>query len=47
MQTCVELPPDAEIRRLSAEQSNSSWIVGDAVVLKLVRRVLAGIHPEA
>src|SRR3954447_18809143 len=42
----LELPPEAEIRRLSAEQSNSSWIVGDAIVLKLVRRVLAGIHPE-
>ena len=39
--------PDAELRRLSAEQSNSSLIVGDAVVLKLVRRVLAGVHPEA
>ena len=38
---------DADIRRLSAEQSNSSLIVGDAVVLKLVRRVLAGVHPEA
>ncbi len=43
----IELPADAEIRRLSAEQSNSSWILGDAVVLKLVRRVLAGVHPEA
>ena len=42
----VELPPEAEIRRLAAEQSNSSWIVGDLLVLKLVRRVLAGIHPE-
>jgi maltose alpha-D-glucosyltransferase/alpha-amylase len=42
----LELAPDAEIRRLSAEQSNSSWIVGDAIVLKLVRRVLAGVHPE-
>ena len=40
------LPPEADIRRLSAEQSNSSWIVGDALVLKLVRRVLAGVHPE-
>ena len=45
MQT-LELAPDAAIRRLSAEQSNSSWIVGDAIVLKLVRRVLAGVHPE-
>jgi maltose alpha-D-glucosyltransferase/alpha-amylase len=42
----LELAPDADIRRLSAEQSNSSWIVGDAIVLKLVRRVLAGVHPE-
>ncbi len=42
----LDLPADAEIRRLSAEQSNSSWIVGDALVLKLVRRVLAGVHPE-
>ena len=41
-----ELPENPEIRRLSAEQSNSSWIVGDAIVLKLVRRVLSGIHPE-
>ena len=43
----LELPPDADIRRLSAEQSNSSLILGDALVLKLVRRVLAGVHPEA
>ena len=42
----LELPDDAPIRRLSAEQSNSSLIVGDALVLKLVRRVLAGVHPE-
>ena len=33
---------DAEIRRLSAEQSNSSWIVGDTLVMKVVRRVTAG-----
>ncbi len=43
----LDLPEDAEIRRLSAEQSNSSQIIGDAVVLKVVRKVLAGIHPEA
>ena len=42
----LEIAPDADIRRLSAEQSNSSLIVGDQVVLKLVRRVLAGVHPE-
>jgi maltose alpha-D-glucosyltransferase/alpha-amylase len=43
----AEVTDGGEIRRLSAEQSNSSWIVADSVVLKLVRRVLAGIHPEA
>jgi maltose alpha-D-glucosyltransferase/alpha-amylase len=42
----LDLPERPEIRRLSAEQSNSSLIVGDAVVLKIVRRVSAGIHPE-
>ena len=42
----LELADDAEIRRLSAEQSNSSLIIGDAVVMKVVRRVAQGIHPE-
>ena len=42
----LELADDAEIRRLSAEQSNSSLIVGDTVVMKVVRRVSAGVHPE-
>ena len=42
----LDLAEDAEIRRLSAEQSNSSLIMGDAVVMKVVRRVAAGIHPE-
>ena len=45
--TALELPADAEIQRLSAEQSNSSLIVGEEVVLKIVRKVLAGVHPEA
>ena len=43
----LPLADDAEIHRLSAEQSNSSLIVGDALVLKIVRKVLPGIHPEA
>ncbi len=42
----LELAEDAEIRRLSAEQSNSSLIVGDTLVMKVVRRVVAGVHPE-
>ncbi|MGC9269652.1 maltose alpha-D-glucosyltransferase [Acidiphilium sp.] len=37
---------DAEIRRFSAEQSNSSMIVGDIAIVKVLRRIEAGIHPE-
>jgi maltose alpha-D-glucosyltransferase/alpha-amylase len=43
----IQVADDAPIHRLSAEQSNSSLIVDDAVVLKIVRKVLAGRHPEA
>ena len=43
----IDIPRDAEIRRLDAEQSNSSLIIGDVAVFKLVRRIFAGIHPEA
>jgi maltose alpha-D-glucosyltransferase/alpha-amylase len=35
------------VRWLSAEQSNSSLILGEASVLKLVRHIAPGIHPEA
>ncbi|MBK1660153.1 maltose alpha-D-glucosyltransferase [Paracraurococcus ruber] len=43
----VALPDKPEIRRLSAEQSNSSLIYGEQVVLKIIRRINPGIHPEA
>ena len=39
--------PDAEMKWLSVEQSNSSMIVGDVAMLKLFRRVSVGPHPEA
>jgi maltose alpha-D-glucosyltransferase/alpha-amylase len=42
----IELPENPEIRRLSAEQSNSSLIVADLVVMKIIRRVMLGINPE-
>jgi maltose alpha-D-glucosyltransferase / alpha-amylase len=42
----IEVPADAEIRRLSAEQSNSSLILGDVAMIKILRRVTTGIHPE-
>jgi maltose alpha-D-glucosyltransferase / alpha-amylase len=40
-------PTEAAIRWLSAEQSNSSLIVGNTAVVKLIRHVTAGLHPEA
>jgi maltose alpha-D-glucosyltransferase/alpha-amylase len=43
----VEISPDAVVHRLSAEQSNSSMFVGDAAMLKILRRITPGIHPEA
>ncbi|MBC7167104.1 maltose alpha-D-glucosyltransferase [Phenylobacterium sp.] len=43
----IDLPPDAEIEWSAAEQSNSSAIIGRSVVLKLLRKVTPGIHPEA
>ena len=36
-----------EIRWIAAEQSNSSLVMGERAVLKLVRRLIGGIHPEA
>ena len=42
----LEIPDNAEIRRLSAEQSNSSLVIGDKLVMKIVRRVAPGVHPE-
>src|SRR5262249_53087183 len=43
----IVIPPDADMKWLSVEQSNSSMIVGDVAMLKLFRRVSAGPHPEA
>jgi maltose alpha-D-glucosyltransferase/alpha-amylase len=43
----VTLAPDVQIRRTKAEQSNSSVIVGQEVILKLFRRIHPGPHPEA
>ncbi|MFC0266654.1 maltose alpha-D-glucosyltransferase [Kushneria aurantia] len=43
----LALADDAEVRHLHAEQSNSSLIIGDQVMIKLLRRVEGGIHPEA
>ncbi|MFQ6572207.1 maltose alpha-D-glucosyltransferase [Pseudomonas sp. UM16] len=42
----LNLGEDAQVRYLSAEQSNSSVVVGGSLVLKLIRRVNPGVHPE-
>ncbi|PWS34835.1 maltose alpha-D-glucosyltransferase [Falsiroseomonas bella] len=43
----MDLPEAPEVRRLGGEQSNTSIILGEAVVLKLLRRLQPGLHPEA
>ncbi|CAM2184476.1 maltose alpha-D-glucosyltransferase / alpha-amylase [Paraburkholderia sacchari] len=43
----IDLGEAPEVRWLAAEQSNSSLIVAETIVLKLVRRLIAGVHPEA
>ncbi len=43
----LAVKPDAGVGWLAAEQSNSSLIVEDQVMLKVFRRVVAGEHPEA
>jgi maltose alpha-D-glucosyltransferase/alpha-amylase len=35
------------VRRISTEQSNSSLVIDDRMVLKVIRRLSPGIHPEA
>jgi len=40
------LPDRPAVRRLSAEQSNTSLIFGDAVILKLIRKLEQGRNPE-
>ncbi|MBJ9974022.1 maltose alpha-D-glucosyltransferase [Pseudomonas sp. S75] len=42
----LALGDDSAVRYLSAEQSNSSVVIGERAVLKLIRRVNPGIHPE-
>ncbi|GIZ53275.1 alpha-amylase [Noviherbaspirillum aridicola] len=43
----IDVGAEPAIRRMSAEQSNSSMVLADAMVLKVIRRILPGVHPEA
>ena len=40
------LNEQSEVRYLTAEQSNSSVVIGGAMVLKLIRKISSGQHPE-
>jgi maltose alpha-D-glucosyltransferase/alpha-amylase len=42
----LNIDPDAEIGRMKAEQSNSSVRLGSDAILKGLRHLAAGIHPE-
>jgi maltose alpha-D-glucosyltransferase/alpha-amylase len=46
-QELLQLPPDADVNWLAAEQSNSSLTIGDKIMLKIYRRISPGEHPEA
>ena len=43
----IEDKPTDEVHALSAEQSNTSVVIGESMVLKVIRRVVEGIHPES
>jgi trehalose synthase-fused probable maltokinase len=46
--SALSLPaPDVKVRRVDGEQSNSSVRFGDALILKLFRRLAEGVNPEA
>ncbi|MFP3987798.1 maltokinase [Streptomyces sp. E11-3] len=42
----VEIAPGLAARPLSAEQSNSSLVYGDSLILKVFRRVVPGVNPD-
>ncbi|PDS78507.1 maltose alpha-D-glucosyltransferase [Rhizobium sp. L43] len=42
----LEITDELPVHWLSAEQSNSSLIVGDLAMIKLIRHIFPGIHPE-
>ena len=43
----ITVPDGVEMQWISAEQSNSSVVVGDIAIIKMFRRVTDGPHPEA
>ena len=44
--TGVTLPAGAQERPIGLDQSNTSYVVGERLVVKLYRRIWPGVHPE-
>ncbi len=42
----LKVPDDAPIALSTAEQSNSSLVIGSQALLKLFRRLMPGVHPD-
>lgn len=42
----LALPSPVSVRRLMVEQSNTSVVLGEKVILKIIRRLEAGVSPE-
>jgi maltose alpha-D-glucosyltransferase/alpha-amylase len=40
------LPADVAVRRVTGEQSNTSVTFGNALIVKHIRRIVAGVNPE-
>jgi maltose alpha-D-glucosyltransferase/alpha-amylase len=44
--TALHIPDDVPVRRIGADQSNTSILIGDVAILKLYRKLRAGSQPE-
>ncbi|HEX8698650.1 MAG TPA: sugar phosphotransferase, partial [Myxococcaceae bacterium] len=42
----LSLPEPVSVRRLMVEQSNTSVVIGEKVILKIIRKLEAGVNPE-
>lgn len=41
-----QVPQKADVRRLQVEQSNTSVVLGEKVILKIIRKLEPGVNPE-
>ncbi len=43
----LDIPPEARIHRIRAEEANSTIVIEEKATFKVIRRTLFGIHPES